>query len=132
MKLYLIPNTLNPDDLGNTVPHSLLSTIKDIRVFFVEGPKAARALLRKIDPMFPLQECEFLALNEHTIDIAAIREVISVAERDIGIISEAGYPCVADPGADVVRIAHEQGMTVVPLPGASSIILALAASGFNG
>jgi 16S rRNA (cytidine1402-2'-O)-methyltransferase len=131
-KLYLIPNTLTENAQANDLPGSVASAIKDVRVFFVEEPKSARALLKKLNPAFPLSECKYIDLNEH----ASIREVETALKEagpvDMAIISEAGYPCVADPGADLVRLAHQKGIEVVPLIGASSIILALAASGLGG
>ncbi len=132
MKLYLIPNTLTQEAGASVIPDSVSKAIKAVRVFFVEEPKSARALLRKLNPDFPLVECQFLPLNEHTL-LKDIKNYFNqAASRDMAIISESGYPCVADPGADLVRLAHAEGIEVVPLAGASSIILALAASGLNG
>ncbi len=134
MKLYLVPNTLTQEADASLIPDSVAKAIQAVRVFFVEEPKSARALLKKLQPHFPLAECTFFALNEHTSLIETRQCLVSTVNqgKDIGIISEAGYPCVADPGADLVRLAHAQGIEVVPLAGASSIILALAASGLNG
>jgi len=133
-KLYLIPNILTQAADGGSIASSVALAIKHVRVFYVEEPKSARALLRKLDAQFPLTECMFVALNEHT-SMQEIQQycVSSFKEgKDAGIISEAGYPCVADPGAELVRLAHESAVEVVPLTGASSIILALAASGLGG
>ncbi len=131
-KLYLIPNTLSEEASASSIAAYVASFVKHIRVFFVEEPKSARALLKKINPDFPLSECKYIDLNEHT-SIELIEEALNASQgQDIGIISEAGYPCVADPGANLVRLAHVEGRPVVPLAGASSIILALAASGLNG
>ncbi|MBI3602446.1 MAG: SAM-dependent methyltransferase [Candidatus Omnitrophica bacterium] len=133
-KLYLIPNTLTQEAGASFIPEAVAKAIQEVRVFFVEEPKSARALLKKLRPDFPLAECTFFALNEHTSLIETRQCLVSTVNqgKDIGIISEAGYPCVADPGADLVRLAQAQGIEVVPLAGASSIILALAASGLNG
>ncbi len=142
MKLYLIPNILTQEVetrqpvvsvvepclvSTNSIPVAVSQAIRPIRLFFVEEPKAARALLRRLDANFPLGECTFVPWNEHTKNSVEFKN-----GQDAGIISEAGYPCVADPGAELVRLAHAQAIEVVPLPGASSIILALAASGLNG
>ena len=129
-KLYLIPNTLTVEAKGDTIADSVAQAIKHVRLFFVEEPKAARALLKKLNPDFPLSECTFVDLNEHTLIKEAGQHLSQT--QDMAIISEAGYPCVADPGADLVRLAHEKGIEVVPLIGASSIILALASSGLGG
>ena len=131
-KLYLIPNILSEQAKGDTVAAYISSVIKDIRVFFVEEPKSARALLKKIAPDFPLSECIYIDLNEHTALADIEGHLKEQGQKDMAIISEAGYPCVADPGAGLVRLIHQAGGQVVPLAGASSIILALAASGLNG
>ena len=132
MKLYLIPNLLTQEAGAQTIAGCVLKAIEHVRLFFVEEPKSARALLKKIDPKFPLTEATFLSLNEHTPP-KDLEQYLDQAEgKDMAIISEAGYPCVADPGADLVRSAHLKGVEVVPLVGASSIILALASSGLNG
>ncbi len=131
-KLYLIPNILINRAKADSMATSVAQAIRPLRLFFVEGPKSARALLRTLDPDFPLSECVFLPLNEHTQSKEIESHFSQSHDRDMAIISEAGYPCVADPGAELVRLAHGQGVEVVPLVGASSIILALAASGLNG
>ncbi len=130
-KLYLIPNVLNEQSNAASLAH-LASTIEHIRIFFVEEPKSARKLLKAINPNFPLTECTYIDLNEHTPLADLEKSFEEHLAFDIGIISEAGYPCVADPGAQLVRLMHEAGGQVIPLQGASSIILALAASGLNG
>ena len=131
-KLYLIPNFLSNESKADVMASYIAQTIKDVRVFFVEEPKAARSLLKKLSPDFPLSECSYIDLNEHT----SLKEVEGYfkehAGRDMAIISEAGYPCVADPGSALVRWVHQAEGQVIPLAGASSIILALAASGLNG
>lgn len=129
-KLYLIPNFLSQEGRQEALSGFLVASVQNIRLFFVEEPKSARALLKKLG--LPLAECTLVDLNEHTA-ISQIEENFSEhLNQDMGIISEAGYPCVADPGAALVRLAHEKHIQVVPLAGASSIILALAASGLNG
>lgn len=131
-KLYLIPNVLSQGAGADSLAGNLVAAIKDVRLFFVEEPKSARALLKKIDPNFPLSKCTYINLNEHSPLKEIEKNFKETANQDMGIISEAGYPCIADPGAELVRLVHQAGGEVVPLPGASSIILALAASGLNG
>jgi 16S rRNA (cytidine1402-2'-O)-methyltransferase len=129
-KLYLVPNTITEDSQSDSLAPAVAKAIEHIRLFFVEEPKSARALLKKLNPAFPLTECQYVPLNEHT-SIKDIEQYFD-GSKDAAIISEAGYPCVADPGADLVRLAHQKGVQVTPLVGASSIILALAASGLGG
>jgi 16S rRNA (cytidine1402-2'-O)-methyltransferase len=130
-KLYLIPNTIN-EASGNLLPDYIARAIKDVRVFFVEEPKSSRRLLKNLDAQFPLADCRFFDLNEHS-DPKQIREYAkTLQEGDCAIISEAGCPCVADPGAELVFLAHQNQIEVIPLVGPSSILLALMASGLNG
>jgi 16S rRNA (cytidine1402-2'-O)-methyltransferase len=131
MKLYLVPNSIN--DAGvNQLPAYVAQEIRDVRVFFVEEPKSARRLLKSLDPQFPLSDCRFFDLNEHS-KLKDIHEYVKLLkEGNCAIISEAGCPCVADPGADLVSLAHQNQVEVMPLIGPSSILLALMASGLNG
>ncbi len=130
--LYLIPNTLGSgaDKYGTAF---LTSTVSQLEVYIVEEFKSARRLLRQLGVSRPLDELEFHSLNEHTKnqDLQSLIEPL-LQGKNVGIVSEAGVPCVADPGSTVVSLAHEQGIKVVPLVGPSSILLALMASGFNG
>jgi len=131
-KLYLIPTTINEEDIFAAIPMGHRQIVEKIRVFFVEEEKSARRFLKKLIPEFPLPECAFYPLNEHTSP-KEIKESIKVlSERDAGVISQAGCPCVADPGAELVSLAHQNGIEVVPLVGPSAILLALMASGLNG
>ena len=130
-KLYLVPNSIH-ETSGNLLPDYIARAVKDVRVFFVEGPKSSRRLLKSLDAQFPLSNCRFFDLNEHT-NPQQIQEYAKVLkEGDCAIISEAGCPCVADPGADLVFLAHQNQIEVIPLVGPSSILLALMASGLNG
>jgi 16S rRNA (cytidine1402-2'-O)-methyltransferase len=130
-KLYLVPNTINEEG-KNLLPDYITHQIKDIRVFFVEEPKSARKLLKTLISEFPLSECRYFDLNEHTTP-KEIHEYIKILkEGDSAIISEAGCPCVADPGADLVFLAHQNHIEVIPMVGPSSILLALMASGLSG
>lgn len=130
--LYLIPNSLG-SGTDKYATQLLAATVTRMEHFIVEEIKSARRLLRQMGVSRPLEELDFRMLNEHTKS----QEVGSIIEPllqgfDMGLISEAGVPCVADPGSSVVALAHEQGIKVVPLVGPSSILLALMASGFNG
>ncbi|MBF0478418.1 MAG: SAM-dependent methyltransferase [Candidatus Omnitrophica bacterium] len=130
-KLYLIPSSLVDDDVS-ALPQYVIEAVRNLRCFMVEDEKTVRRFLRKLLPDFPLQECEWFNLNEHTDRIETQKFFEASCHKDIGIISEAGCPCVADPGADVVLSAHKKGIDVVPLVGPSSILLALMASGLGG
>ncbi len=129
-KLFLIPNFI--DDNEHHLCSFDASTIQHLRSFFVEEPKAARALLRSIMPKLPLQDCRFHDLNEHSTSSMLIEYKNIIKAEDSGIISESGCPCIADPGANLVLLAHAQGIDVIPLVGPSSILLALMASGLSG
>lgn len=128
--LFLIPNSV--EESRQIFCGFNPELILHVRIFFVEEPKAARALLKSILPEFPLQECKYYDLNEHT-PINIVHEYAEIIKtQDAGIISESGCPCVADPGADLVLLAHQRGVDIIPLVGPSSILLALMASGLNG
>ena len=103
-----------------------------MRIFFVEEPKSARHLLKSLDAQFPLADCRFFDLNEHS-NSQQIHDYSKILkEGTSAIISEAGCPCVADPGAELVFLAHQNQIEIIPLVGPSSILLALMASGLNG
>jgi len=131
-KLYLIPNTISDEAAINILPAYISSAIAHLRFFAVEEEKAARRLLKKLNPQFPLDQTVLVKLNEHTKfqDIEKIFE--EAGHQDVGIISEAGCPAVADPGSELVLLAHQRNWEVVPLVGPSAILLALMASGLNG
>jgi 16S rRNA (cytidine1402-2'-O)-methyltransferase len=107
--------------------------VAGLDTFIVERPKTARAFLKQIGTTTPLQQLTLLELNEHTpaAELPALLAPL-LAGTDVGLLSEAGCPAVADPGANLVRLAHQQGITVRPLVGPSSILLALMASGLVG
>lgn len=132
-KLYLIPNTLGSDDLNAILPLGNFDIIKSIQTFIIEDLRPARRFLSKAGHRGNIDELEFLELNEHTnsSDISDYLDAIK-SGKDIGLLSDAGVPCVADPGADIVSIAQQQNIQVVPLVGPSSILMGLMASGFNG
>ena len=131
--LYLLPVTLGNTPLNRVLPQHNIEIIKGIRHFIVEDIRSARRFLRQADPQFEIDGSQFFELNKHTSvnDIAGYLTPLSQG-HPMGVISEAGCPAVADPGADVVAIAQRKGMKVVPLVGPSSIILSVMASGFNG
>ncbi len=131
--LYLIPVTLGDSTIERVLPPVNKEFILGIKYFIVEDVRSARRFLKKTDKDINIDELTFYALNQHTSpdEIAAFLNPMRQG-FDMGIISEAGCPAIADPGADVVRIAQEREYKVVPLVGPSSILLSLMASGFNG
>ena len=131
--LYLLPVTLGETPLSNVLPQYNSEVIAGIRHFIVEDVRSARRFLRKVDPQFDIDGSTFYELNKHTSPEAVVGYLKPLqAGNPVGVISEAGCPAVADPGADVVAIAQRKGLKVVPLVGPSSIILSVWASGFNG
>lgn len=131
-KLFLIPNTLGETEISGVIPSEVIMRIKSLKVFASENPKNTRRFLKKIDKTINVDELVFLELNEHSErkDIEACLPYLE--QNDVGIISEAGCPGIADPGAELVALAHQHHFQVVPLVGPSSILLALIASGLNG
>lgn len=131
-KLYLIPTILSPE-AAHVIPAYVHDLTNALRHFFVENEKTARRYLRSTGFKTPFEEVIMLPLNEHT-DPSAYNMFLDylAAGKDCGILSEAGVPAVADPGAEFIKICHVHGIRVVPLCGPSSVILALMASGFNG
>ena len=131
--LYLIPTTLGESGTSLVIPSDVSAIVKEIRHFIVENIRTARRYLRKIDPQLNIDELQFFELNQHT-DSRITEEYLQpiLDGFDMGIISEAGCPGIADPGAEVVRHAHLKQIRVIPLVGPSSILLSLMASGMNG
>lgn len=131
--LYLIPAPISDSPVETVIPPGNLKILASLRFFIVEELKTARRFLIKagIKPDFTL--LNFRVFNEHTTqdDLSDFLEPI-VQGNSVGLLSEAGVPCIADPGSLIVKTAHEKQISVVPLTGPSSIILALMASGFNG
>ncbi len=131
-KLYLLPNLLGETAIEGVIPGDVIDVIKNIRIFATENVKNTRRYLKRIDKAINIDELTFLDLNEHS-EIKDIETYIPyLKDNDVGIISEAGCPGIADPGAELVALAHRHGYQVVPLVGPSSILLALIASGCNG
>lgn len=131
--LYLIPCTLGDTPATQVLPQHVIDVARKLRHYVVEQPKTARQFLSAIKHEQAIQSLHFASLNEHT-DASELPGLLAplLAGHDLGIISEAGCPGVADPGANLVALAHHQGIRVVPLVGPSSILLALMASGLNG
>lgn len=131
--LYLIPVTLGDTPLDKVLPVYNREIILNIKHFIVEEIRTARRFLKKVEPSIDIDSLTFYPLNKHTAqaDIAGYLKPL-MEGFPMGVISEAGCPAVADPGADVVAIAQRKGLKVVPLVGPSSILLAVMASGFNG
>jgi 16S rRNA (cytidine1402-2'-O)-methyltransferase len=131
--LYLIPNTLGECKPEQVLPAVNFDIIKGIKHFIVEDVRTARRFLKKIDKETTIDELQFFTLNKHTSPEEISNYLAPLKNgSDVGIISEAGCPAIADPGAEIVRIAQAKNYRVVPLVGPSSILLALMASGFNG
>jgi 16S rRNA (cytidine1402-2'-O)-methyltransferase len=130
--LYLVPVGLGAGAAG-LLPPVTLEIVHRLRVFVAENPKSARAFLKDVKHPCPLQELTVETLDEHTPDarLAGFLEPLE-AGTDCALISEAGAPAIADPGAALVRNAHRSGIRVVPLVGPSAVLLAIMASGLNG
>ncbi|MCM1004945.1 MAG: SAM-dependent methyltransferase [Prevotella sp.] len=131
--LYLIPVNLSDAPLLNVLPYFNIEVVKSLRHFIVENVRTARRFLKRCSREIDIGTLTFSELNVHT-DPATVSEMLEPMSRgeDIGVMSEAGCPGVADPGALVVSEAQKRGYKVVPLVGPSSILLSLMASGFNG
>lgn len=131
--MYLLPVTLGDTAIGRVLPAYNTDIIRGIRHFIVEDVRSARRFLKKVDASIDIDSLTFYPLNKHTAPeaIAGYLRPLEAGEA-MGVISEAGCPAVADPGADVVAIAQRKGLKVVPLVGPSSILLSVMASGFNG
>ncbi len=132
-RLFLIPAPIGDGDPLRILSPEVVEVIRGLRQFVVESERSAGRLLSGVLTPEALDATEFHVLNEHT-DPKTVAGLLEPALRgiDMGILSEAGCPCVADPGADLASEAHRRGIRVVPLPGPSSILLALMASGFSG
>jgi len=131
--LYLVPSTLGEGEPGKVLPEPVIETIRALDSFIAEEARSARAFLRRVGLDRPLDEVRIDVLNEHT-DRRELPRLLEPAleGRRVGLLSEAGYPAVADPGSDLIALAHQHGVPVMPLVGPCSLVLALAASGLNG
>lgn len=132
-KIFLIPVGLGSENLENVLPAYNASVVNNLDIFIVENVRTARRFLRSVGYQKDFERVTFHVLDKHTqfTDIPSFLKN-SVNGDDIGLLSEAGNPCIADPGNIIVKLAHEQGIRVVPLVGPNSILMALIASGFNG
>ena len=132
-KLILIPNLIGDENYKNVLTEKIIQTIKETKIFIVENIRTARRYIKKIVPEKSIDEITFFAYGKHNsfnIQEDFLQNIL--LGNDIGIISEAGVPAVADPGSKIVEYAHKFNIKVTPLVGASSILLALMSSGMNG
>ena len=132
-KLYLIPNTLGEPNIHTVIPQDVINTIKPLKYFIAEHSKTARAFLKLVEIDHAQSELEFFELNKFT-DRTQLHPFLEPIKQghDMGLISDAGCPGIADPGAEIVALAHQMDIQVVPFVGPSSILLAHMASGMNG
>ncbi len=131
--LYLIPCTLGDSPAEQVIPSHVINIARHLSYYVVEQTKTSRQFLSALKHEQPIQSLHFSNLNQHTAP-SELESLLAplLAGHDLGVISEAGCPGIADPGADLVNLAHRKGVRVVPLVGPSSILLALMASGLNG
>ena len=131
--LYLIPCTLGDTPLSQVLPSYNAELIGQIRHFIVEEIRTARRFLRRVDKVFPIDDCTFYEMGKRA-DAGRFASYLKPLDEGhaVGVISEAGCPAVADPGADIVAIAQRRGIRVVPLVGPNSMIMAIMGSGLNG
>nr|WP_315187653.1 SAM-dependent methyltransferase [uncultured Flavobacterium sp.] len=132
-KLYLIPTTMGDCDPMDVLPQTIKRSIDLINYYIVENEKTARKSIKSVNPEKKQSELVLFALNKHTETKEHLDFIKPLLEgKNMGLMSEAGCPGVADPGAVIVKLAHEKGIQVIPLVGPSSILLAMMASGMNG
>ena len=132
-KLILFPVTIGAEDISISLPEYNLELLNTCHTFIVEEVRTARRFLKKACYQFEIDDTTFLTLNEHTRDEDILNYLDPITKgENIGLLSEAGLPCIADPGAKITRLAQQHGYEIVPLVGPSSLLLALMASGFNG
>ena len=133
--IYMIPCPISDEHaVWDVLPQANLEVMNSLDYFIVENVRSARRFLSKAGVERRIEELEFVELNEHTRSAQDVERMLKpvLEGRSAGVISEAGVPGVADPGADVVALAHRKGVRVVPLVGPSSILMAIMASGLNG
>ncbi|MDR5171470.1 SAM-dependent methyltransferase [Methylobacillus flagellatus] len=131
--LYMLPVTLGADNIQQALPQEVIQLTQGLETFIVENEKTARRFLGLVKTAKPVRELTLLTLNEHTTDtdLPALLAPL-LAGQDVGLMSEAGCPGIADPGARLAALAHRKNIRVAPLVGPSSILLALMGSGLNG
>ena len=132
-KLYLIPTTLGDTEPLEVMPLSVKKTVEHLDYFIVENEKSARRFIKRITPSKSQPSLQLMLLDKYSDDFET-QNYLDVCEKgiSIGLLSEAGVPAVADPGASIVKLAHQKGIQVVPLVGPSSILMAMMGSGMNG
>ena len=132
--LYLIPCPMGETANEQVLPSYNTQIVKNIRHFIVESRKAAVRFLVSLDKTFPIDDCTFSELSEHTDQKADLSKLLLPLEKgeSMGVISDAGCPCIGDPGSRAVEIAQKKNLRVIPLVGPNSMIMAIMASGFNG
>ena len=132
--LYLIPCPMGETVNEQVLPSYNTQIVKNIRHFIVESRKAAVRFLVSLDKTFPIDDCTFTELSEHTDQKADLSKLLLPLEKgeSMGVISDAGCPCIGDPGSRAVEIAQKENLRVIPLVGPNSMIMAIMSSGFNG
>lgn len=133
--IYMIPCPISDErDVWDVLPKANLDVMNSLDYFIVENTRSARRFLSRAGVARRIEELEFVELNEHTTSNGDVERMLKpvLEGRSAGVISEAGVPGVADPGADIVALAHRKGVRVVPLVGPSSILMSVMASGLNG
>lgn len=132
-KLYLIPTTLGETEPLEVMPLSVKKVIEQIDYYIVENEKSARRFIKKISPKKSQSSLNLMSLDKYAEELET-RTYLNVCKEgvNVGLLSEAGVPAIADPGATIVKMAHENNIQVVPLVGPSSILMAMMSSGFNG
>lgn len=132
-KLYIVPIHISESPLERVLPDFNAQIVKELRHFVVENIKTSRQFLRKMDREFPIDDSVFYELDKHN-NYSFQMEVLDQlkAGKDVGLMSESGYPAIADPGSQIVSMAQFSKIEVIPLVGPSSLLMALAASGMNG
>ena len=132
-KLYLIPTTLGETEPLEVMPLSVKKVVEQIDYYIVENEKSARKFIKKISPKKSQSSLNLMLLDKYAEDIETARYLDICREGvNVGLLSEAGVPAVADPGASIVKMAHQNNIQVVPLVGPSSILMAMMSSGMNG
>ncbi len=131
-KLYLVPTPISGTNLNTTILLKDIEIVSKLKYFIVETPKIARGHLASIELKYPIQEINMSVFDEHS-NVENIQELIQplLSGQDMGLMTDAGTPCVADPGEEIVLMCHRLGIEVIPMIGPSSILLTLMASGLN-
>ena len=131
--IYIIPSQISNESNVNLINNHLIEIVKSLEFFIVENIRTARRFIKKLDNNKNIDETTFFLINKHN-KFNFQSEILKTLneKKNIGILSDSGYPCVADPGSKILKFAHEKNIKVIPLIGPSSIILALSSSGLNG